>query len=197
MENEKIKLLDLIGVEELQRIQNAFSAFTGMGALIRDADNAPITEPTNSADFCYLKTRNTEIGKCMCDECDRFGAEEALKTGKSLSYRCHTGLIDFSAPIITDGQLIGCFFGGQILSDPPVKSEIYSLAEYYGIDPEEYWEAAQKINVLSKETIDIAADFIQTISEVLSSLAYSKYITDKANSELEKMLKFKVIFSQI
>ena len=55
----------------------------------------------------------------MCSLSHKKGGEEAARTGRPYIYTCHAGLIDFAAPIIVEGQLIGTILGGQILTASP------------------------------------------------------------------------------
>ncbi len=189
-----IKLVDLIDRDILQRFQDSFSDMTGMAALTTEADGKPITRGSNFTDYCMKYTRCSEIGRSMCEECDRYGAEVTMRTGKFTTYVCHSGLIDFSSPVIIDGSMVGCFIGGQVLSEPPDESFIREIARDLGIDEDAYWDAIQKVPVLPKDQIQKAAEYLYQISSVLSDMAYGKYLTIKANSELEKTARMQSDF---
>ena len=189
-----IKLVDLIDRDILQRFQDSFSDMTGMAALTTEADGKPITRGSNFTDYCMKYTRCSEIGRSMCEECDRYGAEVTMRTGKFATYVCHSGLIDFSSPVIIDGSMVGCFIGGQVLSEPPDESFIREIARDLGIDEDAYWDAIQKVPVLPKDQIEKAAEYLYRISSVLSDMAYGKYLTIKANSELEKTARMQSDF---
>lgn len=45
--DDMLYLTDLISVDTLQRVQDAFSAMTGMAALTTDADGIPVTKGSN------------------------------------------------------------------------------------------------------------------------------------------------------
>ena len=51
MENE-LHLTDLIDVEMLQRIQDAFSDMTGIASVTTDADGVAVTKGSHFLDFC-------------------------------------------------------------------------------------------------------------------------------------------------
>ena len=189
-----IKLIDLIDRDILQNFQDSFSDMTGMAALTTEADGKPITEGSNFTDYCMKYTRCSELGRSMCEECDRYGAEITMRTGKFTTYVCHSGLIDFSSPVIIDGSMVGCFIGGQVLSEPPDEAFIRDIARDLGINEDEYWDAIQKVPILPKEQIDKAAQYLYRISSVLSDMAYGKYLTIKANEELERAAKMQSDF---
>lgn len=189
-----IKLVDLIDRDILQKFQDSFSDMTGMAALTTEVDGKPVTEGSNFTDYCMKYTRCSEVGRSMCEECDRYGAEVTMRTGKFTTYVCHSGLIDFSSPVIIDGQMVGCFIGGQVLSEPPDEAFIREIARDLEIDEDEYWEAIKKVPILPKEQIEKAAQYLYRISSVLSDMAYGKYLTIRANAELERAAKMQSDF---
>lgn len=191
---EELYLTDLIDVETLQSIQDAFSNLVGIAAMTTDASGKPLTKGSNFSEFCSKYNRGTEIGGERCRKCGRMGAEEALHQGRSKVYECHAGLFDFAAPIMADGKMVGCFVGGQALDREPEPEKFYKIAGELGVDPKEYYEAAKKVTIMPKEEIDKAADFLYAIANVLSSMAYSKYLTYEANKEIKKVSDMKSDF---
>ena len=54
MEDLRLQLTDLIDMDTLQRIQDAFSKLTGFAALTTDADGVPVTDGVNFTDYCIF-----------------------------------------------------------------------------------------------------------------------------------------------
>lgn len=187
-------LTDLIDVEILQKIQDAFSDLTGIASITTDADGIAVTNGSNFSDFCMKYTRTSPLGCQRCEKCDKHGAEIALEKGASTTYFCHAGLVDFAAPIMAGDKLVGCFIGGQVLTDAPDIKKIINVAEEIGVDITEYLQALMKVHIVKKETIDKAADFLYTISNILSNIAYHKYQIYQANIEVEKAARMKSDF---
>ena len=102
--------------------------------------------------------------------------------------------MDFAAPIIADGRMVGCFIGGQVLTEPPDISKIMQVADELGIDPASYIQAVKKVNIVEKTQIDKAASFLYTIANGLSNIAYHKYQLFQANIEIEKVNRMKSDF---
>ncbi|MBO4900423.1 MAG: PocR ligand-binding domain-containing protein [Lachnospiraceae bacterium] len=184
-----IKLVDLIEPDVLQRIQDSFSKTVGMAAIITEADGKPVTKGANFTEFCARYTRCSELGNSMCEECDRYGAEVSLQTGKFSVYTCHSGLMEFAAPIVIEGHMVGCFVGGQVLCEPPDEETVRETAAELGINPDRYWESIQKVPVLDRQEVDKAAEFLHTMAGVMSDMAYGKYLSMIATSELERAAK--------
>ncbi|MBQ8786748.1 MAG: PocR ligand-binding domain-containing protein [Oscillospiraceae bacterium] len=180
----EIKLTDLIDVATLQEIQDSFANLTGMAALTTDADGNAVTQGSNFTDFCMNYTRQSRVGCARCESCDKSGGEQTMRTGRASAYFCHAGLVDFAAPIMVNGQFIGSFIGGQVLTEQPDEAEFRKIAKELDINPDEYIRALRKVKIVEKKQIDLAADFLCTIAKVLSQTAYSNYMANQSNSGL-------------
>ncbi len=190
----ELKLTDLIDVESLQKIQDAFSDMSGIASMITDASGAIQTKPSGFTDFCRKYVRNTEEGRKRCELCDKLGVERATKAGGSCAYFCHAGLVAFAAPIMAHGHLVGCFIGGQMLTIPPDEEELRHVAEEIGVDADGLIHAAQGIRIVDKETVRKVSNALYTIANVLSDIAYSKYQVSLTNMELKKTSNMKSDF---
>lgn len=191
---DKPKLTDLIDVAVLQKIQDGFSAFTGMAALITDEFGIPVTNGSNFSDFCMKYTRESELGRTNCEECDKQGALVTLKEGRPVIYRCHAGLCDYAVPILLEGRFIGSFIGGQISTSPLDMDKIRRTAIELGIDEEEYVEAAGRILEKPKEEVSHAADFLYILGSVLSDMAYKSSEELKNSRKLERAAQSQATF---
>lgn len=183
---DELTLTDLVDVKILQQIQDAFSEMTGMAALTTDANGNPVTRGSNFTDFCFKYTRNSKVGCTRCELCDKLGAEISLKTGKPFTYNCHAGLVDYAAPIMANGVMVGCFIGGQVLPEEPQLEKFRGIAVDLGVDPDKYVEAVQRVRVVDKETIDKAANSLYTMANVLSDTAYKSHCLFQTSIEVEK-----------
>ncbi|MDE7271659.1 MAG: PocR ligand-binding domain-containing protein [Lachnospiraceae bacterium] len=192
--NNEITLTDLFEVEMLQRLQDSFSKMTGFAAIITDAEGVPVTKGTNFTDFCNKYTRTSPIGCLRCQQCDKHGAELALKVGSSVTYYCHAGLMDFAAPIMAGDKMVGCFVGGQVLTSPPDITRIMQVAAEIGIDLINYLQSVMSVPIIEKNKLENAALFLYTLTSALSSIAYHKYIIKEANIEIEKAANMKSDF---
>ena len=179
-----LKLTELIDVRVLQEIQDGFAEVTGMAALTTDADGNPVTKGSNFTDFCMKYTRRSKLGCERCERCDREGGEQTHRTGRAAAYPCHAGLMDFAAPIMVNGEFIGSFIGGQVLTEKPDENKFRRIAAELGINPDEYIAALRKVKIVPKERVEAAARFLHTIAKNISAMAYSSYCMKENNSAL-------------
>ncbi|GAA0076710.1 PocR ligand-binding domain-containing protein [Clostridium sp. CTA-5] len=170
-----VKLTDVINVDTLQKILDAFSDTTGISTVAVDLDG-PVTKMTKPSRFCMNLTRGTSEGLKRCNECDIKGGLKSGKSKKTTVYYCHAGLMDFAAPILIGNIQIGSLVGGQILPQAPKEDKIRIVAKELGINEDEYIDAVREIRVLSKESIEAAANLLFIIANTLSDVGYQKYI---------------------
>lgn len=179
-----IKLTDLIDTDVLQEIQDGFADITGMAALTTDSDGTPVTKGSNFTDFCMKYTRTSNIGCRRCEKCDRDGGDRTRSTGRSAAYSCHAGLMDFAAPIMVDGEFIGSFIGGQVLTEKPDESKFRRIAADIGVDPDEYIAALRKVKIVPREKVEASARFLYIIAKNISDMAYTNYKMNRQNDRL-------------
>lgn len=182
---QNIKLSELIDVKILQKIQDILSDYIGVAALITDEKGVPITEGSNFSAFCNELVRKSELGCIRCNECDRNGALDSLRNKEVSVYICHAGLVDFSAPIMLEGQMIGCLVGGQIRMRAVDNKEAANIARVLGINPDKYIEEANKVGMMEFAAIEKAAKFMADMASIISQIAYVSYDDRKNIIQLE------------
>lgn len=194
MQETELRLTDLIDVDTLQRIQDAFCEMTNIAAGVSDVDGVMVTQDTMSTDFCLNYTKKSPIGIARCEKCDKRGGELALAQGKSVTYHCHAGLVDFAAPIMAHGRMVGCITGGQVRTEELDEEKLMAVAKELQVDPQGYLEAAKKIRYIEPEELDRATKFLYRISTIISDMAYDKYLLLQAKEEIERAAQMKSDF---
>lgn len=172
---EGMKIANLLDVDSLQAVQDSFSELVGVAAIITDNDGNPVTKGSNFTDFCSNYVRMSPKACALCEQCDRDGGAIAITEGKANVYHCHAGLLDFAAPIKVGDTIIGSVVGGQVLTEKPDEDKLREDAIRYGINPDAYVAAASKVNIVPKEKLNTAADFLFIMSKMLSESAYKVY----------------------
>ena len=93
-----------------------------------------------------------------------------------------------------EGQFLGCFLGGQVLSEPMPEEKVRAYAEELGISPDEYAKAAKNIPIIARERIESIANFLYNIVDMLSHVEYQQRVTMQTSDELEKEAHMKSDF---
>ena len=191
---EHLHLTELFDMEILQRLQDSFSVSFNISAGISDENGVAVTQHVSNCPFCSELTKKSEEGLKRCQQCDKQGALLAMKHGKPEIYTCHAGLTDFATPIMLEGQFLGCFTGGQVLTEPISEEKVRAYAEELGISPEEYVEASRNIPIIARERIENTANFLYNIVDMLSHVEYQQRVTLQTSDELEREAHMKSDF---
>jgi len=177
---ENLKLTDVIDINYLQSLQDAFADATNMASISIDL-NGNVTKPSNFHDFCMKYTRNCSEGLRRCLECDRRGGEESQATGRPAVYSCHAGLTDFAVPIVVNGKHLGSIIGGQVLTHEPDEEYFRKVALELGINPEDYVDAVRKIPVLSEKQVRSAANLLGLIANKVGEQTNNNLLLEQDN----------------
>ncbi|MCC5910633.1 MAG: PocR ligand-binding domain-containing protein [Clostridiaceae bacterium] len=178
---------DVIDVAVLQKIQDEFATATDFAVIVVDSMGKPVTKHSNCSYFCNL-IRNEEACKGFCEASDARGGLEAARTGKPYIYRCHTGLVDFAAPIIFQGHYLGAMMAGQVL----VNKERLQDLEIVCKDTID-WQKNKELLESYKNLPVLSFEKIKAVCETMSlfcNYIVEKGITNKIQNELhEKDMK--------
>lgn len=184
---ENIKIQDVIDVEFLQKIQDDFAAAVGVASITVDLEGNQVTNPSNFTEFCDI-VHSTEIGHSRCAACDKKGGEEAVNTGRPVIHECHAGLIDFAAPIILEGKLIGTILGGQVLADFQGEKKYREIASEIGVDASSLIDASKRVKRVSKDQIRAAAEVLYSLANNMAKDWYNRYKLKDAADTLNESL---------
>ena len=179
-----LELKDIMDIDFLQKFQDDFANSMNIASVTVDKHGIPFTKPSKYIKLCMNYTQSTEVGKNNCAKCHSSAGEEAFKTGKPYIYKCHSGLIDFAAPIIVQGKLIGTILGGQILFEAPKESEFKKTANKLGLNEDEYYNAAKEVKIIAEENIKSAASVLFSIANTLSNEGYQRLKIKQMTSTL-------------
>ncbi|WP_432460339.1 PocR ligand-binding domain-containing protein [Agarivorans sp. QJM3NY_25] len=186
--NAKYSVKDLIDVELLQQVQDAFSNAFGVASITVDDQGAPITKPSNFMSFCMELNRGNPEGLKLCCQCDAGGGTLAANLSKPAIYRCHSGLVDFAVPIIIEDKQVGSIVGGQVLTEAPDLDKFRAHARKLNIDEDKYLEALSKVSIISPDKLISAAQLLELIAKAFSQTGLkTRKLLDASLSGLSEM----------
>jgi len=167
---DKLSIPDFCDMDRFEEIMKEWAIGTGMATLAVGKHGEYISRPFNFKAFCSELTRKNPEGGRRCIECD--------KKGDGV-YFCHTGLVDFSAPItLEDGTVLGRIIGGQVLPNPPDEEHFRKIARELGIDEEKYVAAVHEVKIRTKEEIDAAFHLLTLVINSFVRASYSATLNE-------------------
>jgi len=170
---ENVSLLDLISVENLQEIQNAFAVATGVASIITDLDGRPITAASNFSRVCDM-VRATSMGYSHCINSDKVLGENSKKLMRPTYQECLScGFADASAPIIVGGQHIANWLIGQTNVMEAGTDRIAQYAREIGADVNEMVAAYRTIPGMPIEKFEKILDLLWHFAREISTAGYN------------------------
>lgn len=173
----------------LQRLLDSFSTISKMYVAVTDVEGRKLlASQKEDTDFCRLiKSSPQGLERC-CGSYARAG-KEAEKWNEPYFFKCHAGLIAWACPILLSGKHEGNFICGQVLMWEPDQyhiKEITEMTKRLGVDTAALQKAAQKLETISAEQMQAAADLL---------FITANYFAQSGTSSLDYQQKLRMISS--
>jgi PAS domain S-box-containing protein len=175
----------LFDLNEIQKIQDAFSEATGVASIITDVDGNPLTKPSNFTRLCMQVIRGTKKG---CENCYRSDAAlgKLNRLGPLMSPCLSGGLWDGGAGISAGDRHIANWLIGQVVDDSIDLERIRSYASEIGVDQAVFDSALAEVPRMTKARFAKICDALFLIARQLSTLAYDNILQARAIAERRK-----------
>ncbi len=181
---KKLEIEDVISIPTLQKFLDNFAIGMNCAAVSVNRTGQEITKPSHYRPFCSDYIHSNTIGDNRCAKCHSDFGAESVKLGAPYIGKCHAGLIDFSAPIIVQGEHLGTVLGGQILDKEPDEAKIRQVAREIELSEDELYDAAKKIDIVNHKNIEAAAEVLYIVVNTLAQEGYSKIETELLSTNL-------------
>jgi len=141
-----------------------------------------------SQSFCQM-VRTVPGGEVLCKACCQKHAQQAVNSGKSITYVCDLGLFEMAVPIVADGTLLATIFWGQGRStDPQVEEEGKNLANKaagnLGLSAHTLLALRERTPLITAEWIEPARFRLWNIATFLSNLVRERTEWDRERKDL-------------
>ncbi|RXJ00626.1 histidine kinase [Anaerobacillus alkaliphilus] len=187
-----LELTNVVEVETLQKIQDDFSEATGFAAITVDYRGKPFTRHSGCSKYCSI-IRYRKDTKDLCGKCDSRAGLEAARTGEPYIYMCHSGFVDFAAPIIVNGQYLGSIMGGQVVSADQTSNLEYIIDETLDIEEDdELIEAYTQIPIVPMKKIKAAAHLMFTIANKIAQKGYVNVMQKELHEQSLQLVQSKI-----
>lgn len=161
---------DLFDREEIQQIQDAFSAATGVASLIVDEGGQPITRPSGFCRLCRDFVRTSELGRERCRDSDaRLGSMNSY--GPIFQPCLSVGLWDGGTAITVGDRVIAKWLVGQVLDENSDIEEIVAHGRELGVDEAEYRAALAEVPRMPEAKFQSVCKTLYLMARQLSKLA--------------------------
>ena len=186
---DNIKLTDIIDLKQLQKIQDSFVKATDIASIITDLDGTPITK---ASEFCMIcnAIRSTPKGKERCFKSDKLIGHKAIENKKPHYERCHSfGFMDAAAPICIGDKPIALWLIGQVSFEQPNVKKIEAYLKEVGAPTDIIESEIEKLKITTPERFQKVLNFLSTLAQEISTIAYTNIALAQKLEELKKTQK--------
>jgi PAS domain S-box-containing protein len=111
---------------------------------------------------------------------------DALTTGKTVYVTDQAGLAHAAIPLFLGSQRLGTLIAGQSFAQYPQPLALQRIAKYYGISPQELWEAAVRQTPVSRATLRVYADLLESLGRAFLRERYAAILNRKLHQTDER-----------
>ncbi|HBW35027.1 PocR ligand-binding domain-containing protein [Desulfosporosinus sp. BICA1-9] len=186
---KEYRFSELFDLKEIQKLQDLFSAATGVASIITEPDGTPITEPSGFCSLCN-EIRKTEQGLKNCLISDSI-IGSPNKEGPKIQRCFSAGLLDGGASIIVAGKHIANWLIGQVLDEEDYEmNDIVQYADVIGIKQDVFKNELAKVKRMPQVQFENISKFlflnVQQLSKyALKNISLEHEIDKRIQSELE------------
>ena len=165
-----IRFEEFFNLDEIQRLQDDFSAATGVASVITYADGTRITRPSNFCRLCSDIIRKSERGYANCCRSDEaFG--KFCPDGPIVQPCPNGGLWKAGAGIAVGGRHIANWFIGQVRDESLINERIFEYAKEIGADEQSFLDAFKEVPAMPRKQFNKIAQALHTLASQLSFFA--------------------------
>lgn len=161
-------------LEEIQAIQDAFAAATGVASVITDPEGQPLTRPSNFCRLCMDVIRATPKGLANCMHSDAM-IGRPNPDGPIIQPCLSGGLVDGGVSIFLGERHISNWLIGQVITGAPDETMMLSYAEAIGADEAEFRDALGEVTRMSPEQFKQIAQALGLIARLISRMAEQNF----------------------
>ena len=189
------ELLNLIDMESLKEILNAFTTTTGLTANVVDVNGRSIfarKDVTKCCKFCKL-IMAMDHGLERCQSAYKRAGRQAALFGEPYIFRCPAGLIEWAAPIMVNGRHLGSIICGQVLMWEPEEFfwiELREMNKSLTSNFKELFKAVEELPVVSGDTVQAASYLLYIVANFITKSGWEQ------KKRSEELLKQKLRLSE-
>jgi PAS domain S-box-containing protein len=178
-----VRFEDIFCIEDIQRIQDAFAAASGVASLITTPDGRPLTRPSNFTTLCATIIRGTPKGLANCirsDICLGHGSPDGPMVRRCLS----GGLLDGGTAIHIGDRHIANWLVGQVLDENTPIEGMVAYAQEIGADETTFRKALASVPRMPLARFEKICQALHHFANHLSTLAVANFEQSRRIDEL-------------
>jgi excisionase family DNA binding protein len=161
---------DVLLLSCVQSMQDIFAEAMDVGSIVTRLDGQPVTEMSNSCEFCRL-ILSSPTGRQGCIASWRRLAKQTDRQPQL--HECHAGLKYARGRIEVQDEFLAMVFVGQLVTNgkyAELEAQVPELAARYDLDEAELRQAASQVHHLQTDEVPRLFRLLQRMADTLSEV---------------------------
>ncbi len=171
LENADVSFEELFNLEDIQNIQDLFSAATGVGSIITKPDGTYITSPSCFCSYCSELAYITKKGQSFCKQ-SSINLSKVNTKGPTIELHGKCGILGAGASITIGGKHIANWLIGHVRRNDRTDEQIKEFILELGGDPKIALEKYHQTPTMEENQFVIIANALFAFANQLSNTAY-------------------------
>ncbi|MBP1673260.1 MAG: histidine kinase [Bacteroidetes bacterium] len=184
---EDIQFFDLFDQDDIQKLQDLFSAANKVSSVIMDLDGNMLTKPSNFTPLCKMIMEKSTNGSPACFAYDQWNKDHKDLNNTTVSPCTLSGYWFETAFISVGENPIAIWQMGQVRSMSYDINQIEEYANKSGIEKTTFLQAFLKAPVVTIYEFENVAKLFFTIANELSEKAFRNLQLSRQIDEIEKI----------
>ncbi len=184
---EDIQFFDLFDQDDIQKLQDLFSAANKVSSVIMDLDGNMLTKPSNFTPLCKMIMEKSSNGSPACFAYDQWNKDHNDINNTTVSPCTLSGYWFETAFISVGEKPIAIWQMGQVRSISYDINQIEEYANKSGIEKTTFLQAFLKAPVVTIYEFENIAKLFFTIANELSEKAFRNLQLSRQIDEIEKI----------
>jgi len=161
----------------VQAIQSVYAEALGIAAVATEPDGTPLTDVSNSGEFCNL-ILSTEEGRVRCAASWR--VPDDMRSSPPLMRTCHAGLLCVSVPIKVEEEWVASVASCQFVAQPADGDEavwwegLLSLVGDLGLDERALQAAVENVRLLAGDQVSRIPHLLEQVAATLAEIGQER-----------------------
>lgn len=184
---EKLTLVDLISLEELQQLQDTLADMHQVASLITDAEGHLLTLPSNEISICKSIQRSAK-GFKHCMEVTRAMTGKIESGSDQASYTCdRLGILRAVVPIAVNKIHLASWWVSQYCGPPRSSEVLREYAKDIGVSYEDLEKELHRLPTGEEKDFNKIIEWIKALSHQFAKLVYEKHVLSNSLSKMSHM----------
>jgi len=149
-------------IKRYREIAETFHYATDIPVTVIDDLGNPVSSLGNETGFCKYFEACTGP-RCPCGQTHLCASRQSENIGGAYIFSCPAGLINFTVPILEDGQFKGAVIGGPFLMDYPDDLMVDDIVQKFALDI----SARRKVLMLLRSLLIVEPFKVRHLSDLL------------------------------